>query len=91
LSLARPCPDTPRAIREQRRIVADQERLRENIKALKDTRDDQELRRRYLAQLTKQEDELQALRTRMDTILTDLAAAQKQFDDAVATLAWEPT
>jgi hypothetical protein len=81
--------DLKSAEQDRHRVVNDQDRLRENIKALKETRDDQNLRRRYLSQLTAQEDELQALRTRIDALLKDLAAAQKQFDGAVAAIAWE--
>lgn len=70
-------------------VFRDQERLRENVKALRETREDQELRSRYLDQLTKQEDQIQAARALSETLNRDIAAARTQLGDLVANLRWQ--
>jgi hypothetical protein len=69
-------------------LFRDQERLRENVKALRDTREEQELRSRYLGQLTQQENQLAASRTQIESLRKDIAAAEARLSDMIATLAW---
>ena len=66
----------------------DQERLRENLKALKATAEEAQLRSRYLAQLRKQEDETDAARARIATLNKQLTAAQARLGDLITTFAY---
>jgi hypothetical protein len=47
---------------EMKRIGDDQQRIRENMKALKGSSEEQQLTKRYAAQLTQQEDRVEALK-----------------------------
>jgi hypothetical protein len=69
-------------------LFQDQERLRENLKALGGRRDEEELRRRYLGQLAKQEDEIARLRASEAKGSQQLNAAQNQLSELIATLSW---
>ena len=55
---------------EMKRIGDDQQRVRENMKALKGTAEEQQLTKRYATQLSQQEDRLDAIRRE----LSDLAS-----------------
>jgi hypothetical protein len=70
-------------------LFNDQQRLRENLKALRDSREEQSLRSRYLDQLTKQEDQIQASRARVDSLQNDVTAARKRLADLISALSWE--
>jgi len=65
-------------------LFRDQERLRENLKALRDGTEEQQLRSRYLAQLQKQEDEIGASRARIASINANIAATQTRLEDLVS-------
>jgi hypothetical protein len=69
-------------------MFKDQERLRENFKALGTGAQGQQLRARYLEQLKSQEDQIQTLRARVDTINKEIAAAQARLSDLIATFAF---
>jgi hypothetical protein len=69
-------------------MFRDQERLRENLKALGTGAQGQPLRARYLDQLKAQEDQIQTLRARIDAVNTDIAAAQARLADLIATFAF---
>jgi hypothetical protein len=69
-------------------LFRDQDRLRENIKALRDTTEDQQLRTRYLDQLKKQEDQIDASRARIDTVNKNLTAAQARLSDLISNLSF---
>src|SRR5262249_45473460 len=62
----------------------DQERLRENLKALRDTSEDQQLRSRYLDQLKKQEDRIDAWRAHVDSVTREMETAQTKLDDLIS-------
>jgi hypothetical protein len=66
----------------------DQDRLRENLKALRDTSEDQQLRTRYLDQLKRQEDQIDASRAHIDAVNKDLAAAQTRLGDLISNLSF---
>jgi len=66
----------------------DQERLRENLKALRTGTEDQQMRSRYLGQLRKQEDQIDAARARIASLNTQIVTLQSQVNDAVANLTW---
>ncbi|HEX4998972.1 MAG TPA: hypothetical protein VFY29_12150 [Terriglobia bacterium] len=70
-------------------LFKDQERLRENIKALRDTREEQELRSRYLDQLTKQENQITTARAQVETLKKDITNAQNRLSDMISTLSWQ--
>ena len=70
-------------------LFRDQERLRENLKALKEGLEDQPLRSRYLEQLRRQEDQIESARARIESINKDIAAAQARLNDLISNLAFE--
>ncbi len=67
-------------------MFRDQERLRENLKALGTGVEDRQLRSRYLGELRKQEDQLEAGRTRIDALNAQINRLQAQLGDLIATL-----
>ena len=62
------------------RIVADQARLRENMKALKGSPEEEALLQRYTRELNDQEDKLGAARREIDDLSTKRAGAKLQLD-----------
>jgi hypothetical protein len=69
-------------------VFRDQDRLRENLKALRDGSEEQQLRSRYLAQLQAQEDEIGASRARIVSINTNIVALQARLDDLISNFAF---
>ena len=69
-------------------LFRDQERLRENLKALKDGAEEQQLRTRYLDQLRKQEDQIESSRARVESVNRDILAAQSRLSDLISNLAY---
>ena len=69
-------------------MFRDQERIRENLKALQSGAEDQQLRSRYLAQLTKQEDQIESARARVAAVTADVAEAQARLEDLIGDLAF---
>jgi DNA repair exonuclease SbcCD ATPase subunit len=67
-------------------LFRDQERLRENLKALRDTSEDQQLRARYLEQLKKQEDRIDASRGHIGSVTQERVAAQARLGDLISNL-----
>jgi hypothetical protein len=67
-------------------VFRDQERLRENLKALGTGVEDRQLRSRYLGELQKQEDQLEAGRVRMAAVNAEISRLQAQLGDLIATL-----
>jgi predicted nucleic acid-binding Zn-ribbon protein len=67
-------------------LFRDQERLRENIKALRDGREEQELRTRYLDQLKRQEDQIEAGRARIEAGNREIATAQARLSELISNL-----
>ncbi|HEX4997302.1 MAG TPA: hypothetical protein VFY29_03700, partial [Terriglobia bacterium] len=70
-------------------LFRDQERLRENIKALRDTREEQELRSRYLGQLTSQENQIGQSRAEIEKLKKDVVAAETRLADMISSLTWK--
>jgi DNA repair exonuclease SbcCD ATPase subunit len=70
------------------RLYRDQERLRENFKALGTGAQAQPLRTRYLDQLKSQEDQIQTMQTRIDAINKEIATARARLADVIATFAF---
>ena len=65
-------------------LFRDQERLRENLKALKEGSEDQQLRTRYLDQLRRQEDQIDTARAHIGSVNKDIAAAQSRLNDLIS-------
>jgi hypothetical protein len=64
-------------------LFRDQERLRENLKALGNGSEDQQLRTRYLDQLRRQEDQIDAARARIESINKEIASTQSRLSDLI--------
>ena len=64
-------------------IVADQQRLRENMKALRGSDEERQLLRRYTTQLSEQEDRLAALEREVST---EIAAFEKEKQEMSALI-----
>ncbi len=69
-------------------LFKDQERLRENLKALKAGVEEQQLRSRYLGQLRAQEDQIDRSRAHITTVNTQLNTTQTRLSDLIGTLAF---
>ncbi|MEE8584175.1 MAG: hypothetical protein V3T83_04915 [Acidobacteriota bacterium] len=70
-------------------ISKDQERLRENLKALGSSREESPLRNRYVQKLAGQEDRLDQLREEVARVRGEVRALQSELAQKVAALEWE--
>jgi hypothetical protein len=73
------------------KIFDDQQRLRENMKALNGSADEKTLLQRYTRQLKDQEDRLEALRKESDKIESQQSEAQAALDKMIQDLSVEVT
>jgi hypothetical protein len=74
---------------EIRRISDDQARVRENMKSLKGSADEQQLLKRYVSQLNRQEDRLAALRRESADLEDRLTQAIGELERMIDALALE--
>jgi hypothetical protein len=74
------------ADREIAEISADQSRLRENIKALKDTAEARQLIARYVAKAGDQESRIEQLTADRKTVVEERARLQEELDKAIKSL-----
>ncbi len=74
---------------EQTGIFSDQQRIRENLKGLGRTAEEESLRQRYVRQLAEQENRLGALKAEHAKIDSDRAAAQQQLNDMIEKLTFD--
>jgi hypothetical protein len=74
---------------ETAKIYEDQERLRENLKALKGTPEEKALVQRYTRQLDEQENRLQALQKETKQIQAQVESAQQVFEKMVSELSFD--
>src|SRR5262249_56861900 len=72
-------------------IYDDQQRLRENLKALKGSAEEKALTQRYTQQLSDQETHLEKLRAEKDDLQKHSDAAQEEVDKMVEELVLEST
>lgn len=72
--------------KEVEEISADQSRLRENIKALKDTAEARQLIARYVSKANEQETRIEQLTTERRTVSTERARLQTELDVAIGAL-----
>lgn len=76
---------------ETNRIFQDQERLRENMKALKGSAEEKELLQRYTRQLNEQENRLEALRKEQESLAAQRVLAQASLDKLIMDLSFDVT
>jgi DNA repair exonuclease SbcCD ATPase subunit len=74
---------------EAKRIEDDQMRVRENMKALRGSSEEQQLLKRYTAQLTQQEDRVDALRKETDDLERRRRDAQAELARLIDSLTTE--
>jgi hypothetical protein len=74
---------------ERDRIYDDQQRLRENLKALRGTPDEKTLVQRYTRQLDQQENRLEALQKEQTRLAGEIAAMQARVQRAIEDLAFD--
>lgn len=77
--------------REERRdsIFEDQERIRENLKALKDTPAERKLAEEYVNRLTKQEGELQNIQGEIEKLEKEKEQYEQEMDEIITKLSFE--
>ena len=73
--------------REAAEIAADQARLRENIKALKDSAETRQLIARYVAKADEQETRMEQIAAERRAIAADRSKVQAELDEAIRSLA----
>ena len=74
---------------ENQKIFDDQQRLRENMKALKGSPEEKALLQRYTRQLNDQEDRLEALDKQIKQLESQQEAAQSELNHAIETLTFD--
>jgi hypothetical protein len=74
---------------EQSKIYDDQQRLRENMKALKGSPEEKALLQRYTRQLNDQEDRLEALKKETKDLESKTEAAQSALDKMIQDLSFD--
>ncbi len=72
-------------------ITNDENRLRENMKALKGSAEERSLLQRYTGELNSQEDRLAALRTQIASLRTQREAADHDFQDKLEAVNLDET
>lgn len=70
-------------------IAKDQERMRENLRALGKTEEEKQLVQRYVAKLAQGEDQLERLRQEEKKLQEDRNARQRQLDERIRKIAME--
>jgi hypothetical protein len=85
--------DLDRQIKEKENqvnlIFKDQERVRENLKTLKDTPEQRKLLERYTSQLSTQEDQLEQLRKEIQTLKTQRSQLSQELSKILQELSFE--
>ena len=74
---------------EKQRIFDDQQRLRENMKALKGSAEERTLVQRYTQQLNDQETRLESLRREIAETVAKRESAQAVLDRMIAELSFD--
>ena len=77
--------DAQAAQQEIDTLFRDQERLRENLKALKTGQEEQQLRSRYLGQLRTQEDAIDKGRAHISTVNAQVSTTQARLSDLITS------
>jgi hypothetical protein len=74
---------------ETQKIFDDQQRLRENIKALKGTAEEKPLLQRYTKQLDEQENRLEVLKTESDQLDAKIEKGNAEVNESIQRLAFD--
>ena len=74
---------------EVNQISQDQERVRENMKALKGTAEEKQLTQRYASQLNQQEDRLATLRKEIADLQTQRTEAQTKLNQMIQDISFD--
>lgn len=74
---------------ETQKIFDNQQRLRENIKALRGTPEEKPLLQRYTQQLNEEETRLEALQRENNQLTTRMESAQAQLDADIQKLSFD--
>jgi hypothetical protein len=74
---------------EQTTIVGDQQRLRENMKALRGSAEEKALLQRYAATLNQQESRLESLRRTVEQLTTQSEVVRAELSRLVAELTFD--
>jgi chromosome segregation ATPase len=74
---------------ERARILEDQQRLRENMKALRGSTEEKQLLQRYTRQLNEQEDRLAALQQEGARLAAARAAANAELSRLIAAVSFD--
>ncbi|SNS92751.1 protein of unknown function [Granulicella rosea] len=72
-------------------ITEDQNRLRENLKALKGTAEERSLAKRYTTEMNAQEDTLATLHKELDSLRAERAAKDQEFQDKLEAVEIDET
>ena len=72
-------------------IVADQERQRENLKALRDTGQEKQLREKYVGELTRGEERIKELRAEVKGWKGEKSAAEKELRRRLGEITFDAT
>jgi Carboxypeptidase regulatory-like domain len=72
-------------------LVKDQERMRENLRALGKSEEEKQLMQRYVSRISQGEDQLDHLRQEEKKLLAEKNSMQQQLDDQIRKLAIEHT
>ncbi len=72
-------------------IAGDQNRVRENLKALRGTAEEKALTARYTGELNAQEDRLAALNSQIAQLRTERATAEADFQNRLAAISFDET
>jgi len=70
-------------------ITRDQDRMRENLKAMGKSEEEKQLVQRYVGKIAQGEDQLERLRAEEKKLFAERSSLQKQLDDRVRRLAME--
>jgi hypothetical protein len=77
--------------RETNEISQDQQRLRENMKALKGTAEEKALTQRYASQLNQQEDRLATVRKEIDSLEAQREKSQEKLSQMIEDISMDVT
>ena len=70
-------------------ITRDQERMRENLKAMGKSEEEKQLVQRYVGKIAQGKDQLERLRSEEKKLIEEKDAKQSQLDDRIRKLALE--
>ena len=75
--------------KERNAIAGDQQRLRENMKALRGSNEEKQLLQRYTRQLDQQETRLEALQKEMARVTTEMEKLRAELGILIGSMSFE--